>query len=361
MSGMNARQRFLRIMNYEPVDRLPLIAFEPYEQMVLQRWRTEGLRTDQTPQELLDMDRIIFVPLSFSARPRIDHRIISEDDEYLVETDNMGTVIRRRKNAPTLYYGCIDHPMKNMSDWREYKKYFLPVVADRMQDGWKVEQLQELNKNENPVGILLYPFFFRLGFYAMGMEDFMLAFHDQPDLIHEMFGYWSWFTCELIKPILAEAKVDFFVFGEDLAYKSNTHVSPGIYAEFWRPYQDPILQLALDNEVPLVSMWSAGNINSLLPDFMEHGFNCTWPIEHSAMDMDAVKLRKRYGRNLRLAGNIAVKALIDGPLAIDREIERLMPLIRESGFIPALDDMVPAEAPLSHYRHMINKLRDIEL
>ena len=53
--------------------------------------------------------------------------------------------------------------------------------------------------------------------------------------------------------------------------------------------------------------------------------------------------------------------MISGPAAIDAEIQRLMPVIEEGGYIPALDDMVPLEVPLSHYRHYIDALRRIEL
>jgi len=93
---------------------------------------------------------------------------------------------------------------------------------------------------------------------------------------------------------------------------------------------------------------------------MEHGFNCTWPLEVMA-EMDAPALRKRFGRGLRLGGNIAKEAVIAGPDAIDQEIERLMPLIREGGFLPALDDMASPDMPLSHYRYMIERLQGIRL
>jgi uroporphyrinogen decarboxylase len=63
---------------------------------------------------------------------------------------------------------------------------------------------------------------------------------------------------------------------------------------------------------------------------------------------------------LRLGGNISKEALIAGPAAIDREIARLMPLVRDGGFVPALDDMVPLEVPLTHYRYLIEAIRAIE-
>ena len=93
---------------------------------------------------------------------------------------------------------------------------------------------------------------------------------------------------------------------------------------------------------------------------MEHGFNCTWPLEAIA-GPEAAALRQRFGRGLLLGGNIAKEAVIAGPAAIDLEIDRLMPLIREGGFLPALDDMASPDMPFAHYRYMIERLQAIEL
>jgi uroporphyrinogen decarboxylase len=112
--------------------------------------------------------------------------------------------------------------------------------------------------------------------------------------------------------------------------------------------------------VPVICQWSAGEFNELLPGMLEHGFNCTWPLENMS-GMDALELRKRHGRELLLGGNIAKEAVLAGPEKIDREIERLMPLILEGGFLPAMDDMAPIECPFSHYRYMIERLQAIRL
>jgi uroporphyrinogen decarboxylase len=89
-----------------------------------------------------------------------------------------------------------------------------------------------------------------------------------------------------------------------------------------------------------------------------HGFNCTWPLEVMA-GMDAPALRREFGRKWRLAGNIAKEAVIAGPAAIDREIERLLPLIHQGGFLPALDDMAGPDMPWAHYRYLIERLQAI--
>lgn len=110
----------------------------------------------------------------------------------------------------------------------------------------------------------------------------------------------------------------------------------------------------------MICQWSAGRFQELLPGMLEHGFTCTWPLEVMA-GMDASVLRARFGRDLQLGGSIAKEAVISGPEAIDREIDRLMPLIREGGFVPALDDMASPDMPFSHYRHLIRRLQAIRL
>lgn len=355
---MNARERFMRLMNYETIDRLPVLALEPFEKLGLERWQQEGLPADRSVAEFLGMDEIMRVPVSFHPLPAFASERRQESAEHFVETDSMGAVARRRREAPATYYGYIDHPVKTRADWERYKERFCANSSGRLPEDWGPERIRELNESRQPVGLTLFPFFFRLGFYAMGMERFLTAFHLEPDLIHDILAFWSRFVLEAIRPLLAKVRVDVLIVGEDLAAKNGPLISPRTYAEFWYPHQDAIIELARAQGVPLICQWSAGQFQGLLPGMLEHGFNCTWPLEVVA-GMDAPSLRRRHGRGLRLGGNIAKEALIAGPAAIDREIARLMPLIREGGFVPALDDMVPLEVPFAHYRHLIEALRAI--
>ncbi|MBI3922921.1 MAG: hypothetical protein HY318_15980, partial [Armatimonadetes bacterium] len=148
------------------------------------------------------------------------------------------------------------------------------------------------------------------------------------------------------------------LFAEDLAGKNGPLISPKTYEDFWYPYQDPIVRLFHDHDVPLVCQWSAGQFQELIPGMLAHGFNCTWPLEVVA-GMDAPALGKQFGPNLRLGGNIAKEAVIAGPEAIDGEIDRLLPLIREGGFLPALDDMASPDMSFSHYRYLIERLQNL--
>ncbi|MFO7636637.1 MAG: uroporphyrinogen decarboxylase family protein, partial [Clostridia bacterium] len=255
---MNARERFQKVMDYEPVDRIPVMALEPYEQTALERWRNEGYIPGFSPEDTLGMDRFTRVPVSFSPFPQYDHKVLFEDDETIIETERTyGSVVKRLKSAPSMYYGHLEHTVKTFEDWKRARERYDAGLATRFPVNMDCIA-EQLNHSQNPVSLLVFPHFFRLGFYLMGMERFMLAFHDEPALIHDMFGFWNDFTLKLARPFLATAKIDCLILMEDLAYNNAPHVSPAVYKEFWLPYQDLLVKECKRHGVKTICLWTAG-------------------------------------------------------------------------------------------------------
>ena len=344
-------------MAFEPIDRLPVMALEPFEQSAIERWRTEGLPDGAHPGEFLDMSTFAGVPLSLGPVPAFEQTVLAEDAGSVTQISSMGATVKSMKEQPSLFYGHVDHPIKTRRDWDEYKLRFDATSPGR-HPADLTALAQRLEQSPNPVHLSLFPCFFRFGFYSMGMERFLTAFYEEPELMHEIFAHLGRFYLDLVKPILDVVRVDCVTLNEDLAGKNGPLISPSLYQEFWCPNQDPLITLCKERGVQVVCMWSAGGLDPLLSGLIEHGFNCTWPLEAMA-GMDAVDLRQRYGRDLLLGGNIAKEAVITGPDAIDAEIERLRPLIREGGFLPALDDMASPDMPFTHYRYLIESLQKI--
>jgi len=353
---MTDRERFQRVMRYEPVDRLPALVVEPYEVEALTRWRTEGLPEGTDVCDFLGLSPLRHAPISLAPDPAFEPVVLEEDGEYETVVTYLGATIRRDKAHPTMFYGHVDHPVKTLADWREYRKRFRP--EGRVPANWQSDVVPALEASERPVGLCPFPFFFRLGFYAMGMERFLSGFYEQPDLMHEMFAFWADFVTETIRPVLGTMQFDYVVFGEDLAGKNGPLISPRIYDEFWRPYQEPLLRLLRDSGIPVVAQWSAGQFDALLPSMLDQGFNAIWPLEVMA-GTDPMALRQRFGKDLLMTGGIAKEAVIAGPAATDAELERLAPLIADGGFIPALDDMASPDMPFAHYRHMAERLQEL--
>jgi hypothetical protein len=354
------REAFRATMAFESVEQVPVMALEPFERSAIERWQGEGLPTGVRPESFLGMSSLVQVPLPWGPIPAFEEKILVETEDYIDQVSNMGATVRKRRDNPTMSYGHIAHPVVTADDWMRYKKRFQSNSPGRLPANWQSAVVPRLNASTDPVGICFFPFFCRLGFYSMGMERFLTAFIDDPELMHDMFSHWSQFVIDMITPILGTVKLDYVMFCEDLAGKNGPLVSPRIYEEFWYPHQDPVINLLKEHDVPVISLWSAGQFESLLPGMIEHGFNCTWPLEAMA-GKDALAVRERFGRELLLGGNIPKEAVIEGPEAIDREIDRLMPLIQQGGFLPALDDMASPDMPFDHYRHMIQRLQEIKL
>jgi uroporphyrinogen decarboxylase len=103
---------------------------------------------------------------------------------------------------------------------------------------------------------------------------------------------------------------------------------------------------------------SDGDVRLIIPLWLEAGVNGTYPLEVMAGN-DAVELRKKYPRDLRMVGNIDKFALIEGKEAIDKELERKLPyLLKEGGYLPTVDHGIPPEIPFEHYKHYMVRLKE---
>ena len=68
-----------------------------------------------------------------------------------------------------------------------------------------------------------------------------------------------------------------------------------------------------------------------------------------ASGTDPYELRRLYGDRVLLKGGIDKRALIAGREAIDAEIARLEPLVRDGGYVPHVDHRVPPDVSFDNY------------
>jgi uroporphyrinogen decarboxylase len=110
--------------------------------------------------------------------------------------------------------------------------------------------------------------------------------------------------------------------------------------------------------VKYISLDSDGNIYSLIPIWLDAGINVLYPFEVQA-GMDVVKVRKEFGKELRMWGGIDKRALAQSREAIDAELRRVEPLVKEGGYIPCLDHSIPPDVPYENYLYYAEKLWEL--
>jgi uroporphyrinogen decarboxylase len=94
-----------------------------------------------------------------------------------------------------------------------------------------------------------------------------------------------------------------------------------------------------------------------MPCFLEGGVNTMFPVEVNA-GTDPVALRAKYGKQLRLWGGVDKMIFLKDKAAVDRELQRLRPVVEEGGFIPTVDHRVQADAKLDLYKHYLDRKRE---
>jgi uroporphyrinogen decarboxylase len=189
-----------------------------------------------------------------------------------------------------------------------------------------------------------------------GLERLLIWFHKDPKLVREMFDFFTDFQIEAARKAVEEARIDFATIWEDMAYRKGPHISPRAFREFMLPGYKKITSFLRNHGIDLIMVDSDGDINSLVPLFIEGGVNCPYPLEVQS-GMNWMNLREKYGKQLRMIGNIDKRALMEGPEAIRKEVESKLMMAKDGGYIPSIDHCVPADVPFKNYVYYIELVK----
>jgi uroporphyrinogen decarboxylase len=147
-------------------------------------------------------------------------------------------------------------------------------------------------------------------------------------------------------------------FWEDMCYKTGPLISPEFVKRYMFPRYRRVVDFLHSRGVKWISLDSDGNITSLIPIWLEAGINFIYPFEVQA-GMDVVKVRKTFGKELRMMGGIDKRAIAEGPSAIDDELKRVSPVLEEGGYIPAPDHSLPPDVSFNNYCYYMEKLKKL--
>ena len=157
--------------------------------------------------------------------------------------------------------------------------------------------------------------------------------------------------------ILDHIEIDVFSFWEDMAHNGGPFISPELVRRYMLPRYKRVVDHLRSRGVRWISLDSDGNMESLIPIWLEAGINIIYPFEVGA-GMDVVSARREYGKDLRMYMGIDKRILTQGPEAIDSELDYLRPLIEQGGYIPSIDHSVPPDVPYAHFQYYMEALSE---
>jgi hypothetical protein len=360
--AMTYLERFLAVMEYRAVDRVPNWELGVWPQ-TRERWEREGLNTGSfhwdwfTGEEALGMDRREFIRFHGGLLPPFERETLADDGRTVVYRDEVGRVRRALKEGESRGVRMsmdtyISFPVTDRSSWEALKRR-LQLTAERYEPGWRELRVEGWRRRQHP--LIFGPNCTTLGFYwfardLMGTEGLSYAFYDQPQLVHDIMEFHADFLIEAAKPVLAQTTVEYVNLNEDLAMKSGPLLGPECYRRFIFPRLKRVVDFLKSHGVRYVAIDTDGNPEPLIPLFLDAGVDILWPLERAA-DQDPMRLRRRFGHSLRLWGGVDKRVLAQGPEAIDEHLRELLPLVEEGGFIPTVDHTVPPDVSWPYFQH----------
>jgi hypothetical protein len=317
---MNHVERFRALMNFQPVDRLPRWEWAMWWDLTIERWHNEGLPRD------LAFSRVFDLAESFGLDPYQQFWFSTTDStieatQHHVEgiVSDMDDYLRVR---PRLF-PCHDAAIAGMAAW-----------AERQQRG------------EAVVWCTLEGFFW-FPRTLMGFSKLMLAFADQPELLHRINQDLLDFNLRLLDQILPVCVPTFMTIAEDMSYNHGPMISKRTFDAFVAPYYRQLIPCLKERNI-LTFVDTDGDVTLLVPWLLELGVDGVLPLERQA-GVDGMKLRQQFPR-LRMIGHFDKMTMTQGEPAMRAEFERLTPLMQTGGFIPSVDHQTPPGVSLDQYR-----------
>lgn len=351
------REEYLDYMTFRSNDR-PLFTelFGPLIGLK-EEWAKQGA----SPEEL-DLSAFRFrcpmragIPVSTGWIGGLRQQVLEDTDDYRIIVDHMGRRMKLIKGYATLPLP-LDHPVHNMDDWLRIKHHY-EFSEQRLGTDW--ERVAREHLEAGRATVVSIPGGFDEPRQLMGEEAACLSFYDQPELIHDILNTISDTALRVLDRVASAVQVDELSVHEDLAGKSGPLVGPRQVEEFIRPYYRRVWDMLTSRGARLFSQDSDGNMEHVIPAFLDAGLNMMYPMEPAA-GMDIVKLRETYGARLAFMGGIDKHVIRRSQDEIAAELEyKIPPMVRTGGCILGLDHRIPNGTPIENYRFYIRRAWEI--
>lgn len=261
-----------------------------------------GTSANYYDERILDYFDIDFRRVFLKRGPR--NQVVYHDDGSF--TDAWG--VRYREAG--IFVNALDHPLQHAAGSADVEAYPWPTAADLYSADGVADQARRLY-HETDFALVarnpLSPGFLDRGCNLMGMAEFFVLMAEEPEIadcvirhildIH--LGVYRLFL-EAAGPYVQMVEV-----ADDLGAERSLLISPAMYRRFIKPAQAELY--ALIHELApqaFVIHHTDGNVFAILGDLIEVGVNVINPVQTSARDMEAGKLKQAFGARLAFHGAI---------------------------------------------------------
>ena len=336
----------------------------------LDKWKREGHITDSTNlSELFMYEESGSVGIGglggceAAFVPQFEVKVLEDRGDYELVCDHAGRHVlyfKGRRNGFMPEY--VDHPVKDMKSWEELCKWRMDPNSPKRYENLEANMRGIMEKAEKGYVVQQYS----VGGYMylrslMGPEGVLYKFYDEPELIHDCMQAWLALADRVTAEHQKYVAIDELLLDEDICFKTGPLISPDMISEFLFPYYAQLISNIKARQVrqPFVHVATDGFVYPIIDLYKKIGMDYMSPFEVAA-GCDVVEVGKKYPE-LKIRGGIDKRILAAGKEKIDREIDRIMPVMKKrGGYIPTCDHGVPKEVDFFDYMHFRKRMTEFK-
>lgn len=355
------RERFMRLFNGEPVDRVPFLDIMGFWPSSLARWKTEGLApgaTVQTVRDLIGFDghRGYKLPIRGYIWPEFEREVLSENSGSILVRNRWGALERNLVGSELMPI-TIEGPVTDHRSWDAIKERLDPNTPGRLPENWDA-----ICREARESGEAVYAGDLPLGFFGaprelLGFERQAMLFYDDPALMHEILDTLCDLWIAYLDRIQDDVALDWYFVWEDMCSKNGPLISPRLFGEFLLPRYKRLTAALRQRGCTQVLVDSDGDQRLLTPLWIEGGVTIIFPWE-TQFGLDLTEVRRQYPA-VGLMGGLNKAALAHGRDAIDHELTKVPWLLEQGRYLPGLDHGVPNDVSWDNYRYFYERLREL--
>ena len=332
---MLGRERILRTLRGEPVDRQPVF-YRAYPEVNQPVMRALSLSSPDAVAAYFGSDA---VPSPLVRRPFEPMPTGEPDTHY----DLYGS-LHKTTNRDGLYSDAVIGPVLGAAQSvGEIEAFRMPDI-----DCIDYEASGQAAQAAHETGLAVYggawASIFTLSRQLMGEENFLVGLFEEPEMIAALVGKVTDYFIAINERFFREYApfVDVFYFGSDFGTQRSLFMGPSEFRTFFKPNMKRLADHAHSFGLP-VMFHTCGAVRPLIPDLIEIGIDMLDPVQADAEGMSCDELAQYRGKIVFHGGISTQHTLPFGtPAEVAAETRRLMKALGPGLVVAPDQDMIGA-------------------
>ncbi len=379
MKELLPRERFIRALRHEPVDRVPLLYRMKHEakSKLARIYGVEDAATGRKHNPELEIklgnDAIIYqigINADFSHRPikigetwhnhfgvgygksGLKGRTEEEEVVFAKTQEFWGPAKVVPENFPSF------HPIKSMEDLKNYQ-WPDPNDAEMLDP---IDEICARYQKDYFIMVDLSSTLLEAAYaHIMGTQNFFLLLFDEPELVAGVLDGLTEYYTEVGKNVIARG-VDMVRVGDDVGAQQSMMLSPVQWRELAKPrFQYMFQEFRKANDELFIKLHSCGDYSPIIPDEIELGVDLSGLMQPTGGNKDQAGIKKKYGNDIAFVGGFDVQNLLPrGQVEDIRKgvFEVMKNLAVGGGYIFSPSHYILADVPIQNIYTMLEAQRE---